>query len=173
MNDMTHSAELSTPSKYAISEWPDTDALYRRFDTLVNQPMRPIRADAMERVRGWFDQHCNGSRKLFDEASRVIPGGVQHNLAFNYPFPLAIAKAQGAYLTDVDGNRYIDFLQAGGPTLLGSNHAEVREKVRQSCATAGRSPASCTNTKSSWRNWFARRCRRLKCCACWARAPKR
>lgn len=131
MNDITHSVALSAPSNYAISEWPDTDSLYRRFDKLVNQPMRPIRPEAMERVRSWFDERCNGSRKLFDEASRVIPGGVQHNLAFNYPFPLAIAKAQGAYLTDVDGNRYIDFLQAGGPTLLGSNHAEVRDKVEE------------------------------------------
>ena len=43
-------------------------------------------------------------------------GGVQHNLAFNYPFPLVIEKAQGAYLYDIDGNRYVDYLQAGGPT---------------------------------------------------------
>ena len=33
------------------------------------------------------------------------------------------------YLWDVDGNRYIDFLQAGGPTLLGNNYAPVRDKV--------------------------------------------
>ncbi len=60
----------------------------------------------------------------------IPPGGVQHNLAFNHPFPLAMTKAEGAYLYDVDGNRYIDFLQAGGPpTLLGSNYAPVKEKV--------------------------------------------
>ncbi|HWQ29682.1 MAG TPA: aminotransferase class III-fold pyridoxal phosphate-dependent enzyme, partial [Negativicutes bacterium] len=59
----------------------------------------------------------------------VIPGGVQHNLAFNYPFPLVFVKAEGAYLYDIDGNRYYDFLQAGGPTVLGSNPPEVREKV--------------------------------------------
>src|SRR5581483_8015680 len=65
----------------------------------------------------------------YDTAQHVIPGGIQHNLSFNYPFPLAISQAEGAHLTDVDGNRYIDFLQAGGPTLLGSNHPAVREKV--------------------------------------------
>jgi glutamate-1-semialdehyde 2,1-aminomutase len=59
----------------------------------------------------------------------MIPGGVQHNLAFNYPFPLAIEKAEGAFLWDVDGNRYIDFLQAGGPILLGNNYQPVREKI--------------------------------------------
>ena len=113
----------------AISAWPDVEALYERIEALVNQPMRPLRRDAMQRVLGWFEERCTGSKRLYDAAQRVIPGGIQHNLAFNYPFPLAISQAEGAHLTDVDGNQYIDFLQAGGPTLLGSNHSVVREKV--------------------------------------------
>ena len=113
----------------AISAWPDIEALYERIDALVNQPMRPLRRDAMQRILGWFEERCPGSKRLYEAAQHVIPGGVQHNLAFNYPFPLAVAQASGAHLTDVDGNRYIDFLQAGGPTLLGSNHPVVREKV--------------------------------------------
>ena len=113
----------------AISAWPDIEALYERIDALVNQPMRPLRRDAMQRILGWFEERCPGSKRLYEAAQHVIPGGIQHNLAFNYPFPLAVAQASGAHLTDVDGNRYIDFLQAGGPTLLGSNHPVVREKV--------------------------------------------
>ena len=66
---------------------------------------------------------------MIEEAQNIIPGGVQHNLAFNYPFPLVFTKAEGAYLYDIDGNRYYDFLQAGGPTVLGSNPVEVRSKV--------------------------------------------
>ncbi len=115
----------------AISAWPDVDTLYRRFTDLVNQPMRPIRRDAMNRVMGYFDERCQGSKRLAEQAKQYIPGGVQHNLAFNHPFPLAIAQAKGAYLTDVDGNRYTDFLQAGGPTLLGSNHPAIREQVNR------------------------------------------
>ncbi|MCR5792791.1 MAG: aminotransferase class III-fold pyridoxal phosphate-dependent enzyme [Lachnospiraceae bacterium] len=42
---------------------------------------------------------------------------------------MCMAKAEGAYLYDKDGNKYIDFLQAGGPTILGSNYEPVREKV--------------------------------------------
>ena len=113
----------------AISAWPDIEALYERIEALVNQPMRPLRRDAMQRVLGWFEERCSGSKGLYEAAQRVIPGGIQHNLAFNYPFPLAVTQAEGAHLTDVDGNRYIDFLQAGGPTLLGSSHPGVREKV--------------------------------------------
>jgi glutamate-1-semialdehyde 2,1-aminomutase len=115
----------------AISAWPDVASLYRRFDDLVRQPLRPIRPEHLARVMRWFDERCQGSRRLAQQAQAVIPGGVQHNLAFNHPFPLAIARAQGAHLTDVDGNRYIDFLQAGGPTLLGSNHPLVRQKVNE------------------------------------------
>jgi len=44
---------------------------------------------------------------------------------------MASSKAEGAYMWDVDGNQYIDFLQAGGPTVLGSNYAPVREKVME------------------------------------------
>jgi glutamate-1-semialdehyde 2,1-aminomutase len=113
----------------AITTWPDIEALYERITVLVNQPMRPIRRDAMQKVLGWFEERCSGSKRLYASAQHVIPGGIQHNLSFNYPFPLAISQAQGAHLTDIDGNRYTDFLQAGGPTLLGSNHPAVREQV--------------------------------------------
>ncbi len=63
------------------------------------------------------------------EAREFIPGGVQHNLAFNHPFPLVIDRSEGTFLHDIDGNSYIDFLQGGGPTVLGGNCPEVREQV--------------------------------------------
>ncbi|MDH7474636.1 MAG: aminotransferase class III-fold pyridoxal phosphate-dependent enzyme [Anaerolineae bacterium] len=127
---------MSDSQQYAISEWPDTEEIYARLRELVRQPVRPIRRERMQQFLDYFETRCAKSRALTDEAKKYIPGGVQHNLAFNYPFPLAIAKAEGAYMWDVDGNRYIDFLQAGGPTVLGNNYAPVREKVfelLQSC----------------------------------------
>ena len=121
-----------TPGQeYAISQWPDTDALYQRLNALVKAPMRPIARARMTEVLAYFSDKCKGSKQLAEEAARFIPGGVQHNLAFNYPFPLAIRRAEGAHLWDVDGNRYIDFLQAGGPTLLGSNYKPVRDRVEE------------------------------------------
>ena len=62
---------------------------------------------------------------------------MQHNLAFNHPFPLVFTKAEGAYLYDVDGNKYYDFLQAGGPTVLGSNPKVVRDQVIELLNTCG------------------------------------
>jgi glutamate-1-semialdehyde 2,1-aminomutase len=121
----------STLPAYGISEWPDTDALYARLKDLVQQPVRPIRPENMATVLKYFDEQCRRSKQLAAAAAEVIPGGIQHNLAFNYPFPLAMSSARGAYFTDVDGNRYIDFLKAGGPTLLDSNNEVVRQKVHQ------------------------------------------
>jgi glutamate-1-semialdehyde 2,1-aminomutase len=122
---------------YAISEYLDVDLTYARLKALVGQPLRPIQRGKMEQFLNYFEQQCTQSRALTDEAKKYIPGGVQHNLAFNYPFPIAIEKADGAYLWDVDGNRYIDFLQAGGPVVLGSNYAPVREKVLEVLHTCG------------------------------------
>lgn len=118
-----------TEQKYAISEYHDVEEVYKKLNNLVSQPMRHVKREKMQEFLSYFDTQCKRSKELTDEAKKFIPGGVQHNLAFNYPFPIAIEKTDGAYLWDADGNQYIDFLQAGGPTILGSNYAPVREKV--------------------------------------------
>jgi glutamate-1-semialdehyde 2,1-aminomutase len=121
--------QQTIPNSPAISEWPDTDEILGRYDLLVHQPMRPIRRDRMAAYLDYFERRCATSKALTAQAQQHIPGGVQHNLAFNYPFPLAIGRVNGAYMWDVDGNIYADFLQAGGPTVLGSNYGPVQEKV--------------------------------------------
>jgi glutamate-1-semialdehyde 2,1-aminomutase len=128
---------MNTTFPSAISTYHDTAEIYRKLNALVKQPVRPIRRDKMQEVLAYFETRCTRSKALTDEAKQFIPGGVQHNLAFNYPFPIAIEKAEGAYLWDADGNRYIDFLQAGGPTMLGSNYAPVREKVLELLQSCG------------------------------------
>ncbi|MBK8824758.1 MAG: aminotransferase class III-fold pyridoxal phosphate-dependent enzyme [Anaerolineales bacterium] len=108
--------------QYAISEYPNVEEVYAKLENLISQPPRPVRREKMKEYLNYFDTKCVRSKQLIDEAKQIIPGGVQHNLAFNYPFPIAIEKAEGAHLWDADGNQYIDFLQAGGPTILGSNY---------------------------------------------------
>ncbi len=123
--------------EYAISDYPDVGDIDRRLRELVRLPMRPLRREAMAGYLDYFETKCRRSKELNEEAAKYIPGGVQHNLAFNYPFPLAVERAEGAHLWDADGNRYIDFLQAGGPTVLGSNYAPVREKVAEVLRSCG------------------------------------
>jgi len=126
-----------TQPGYAISEYHDTKAIYKKLNALITSPIRSIKKEALTDYLRYFDENCTRSKKMTDEAANYIPGGVQHNLAFNYPFPLAFEKAEGAYLFDIDGNKYIDFLQAGGPTVLGSNPLVVREKIIELLNTCG------------------------------------
>ncbi|WP_201004467.1 aspartate aminotransferase family protein [Paenibacillus glycanilyticus] len=115
---------------FSISRYPDVKAVTSQLDRLIDQPIYSIRPDALKKYEeDYFEAKCAKSKEMIDVAKEIIPGGVQHNLAFNYPFPLVFTKAEGAYLYDADGNRYYDFLQAGGPTVLGSNPPEVRRKV--------------------------------------------
>ena len=123
--------------RYAIGEYPDVAAVYAGLEALVSRPLRKVKPAVMKEYLDYFETKCARSRALSDEANEYIPGGVQHNLAFNYPFPLAIDKADGAHLWDVDGNRYIDFLQAGGPTVLGSNYRPLRDKIVELLAECG------------------------------------
>ncbi|MDH3676260.1 MAG: glutamate-1-semialdehyde 2,1-aminomutase [Anaerolineae bacterium] len=74
------------------------------------------------------------SEKLFEAAQQVIPGGVNSPArAFGAVGgqPLFVDRAQGPYLWDVDGNRYIDYVLSWGPLILGHANAEVVEAVQK------------------------------------------
>jgi len=68
------------------------------------------------------------SEALFRRAVEIIPGGVNSPVrAFRSVGgqPLFIARGDGAYLFDADGNRYIDYVGSWGPLLLGHRHPEI------------------------------------------------
>ena len=128
------------PSKiqgFAITEYHDTAEIYSRINRLIEDPIRPIHREEMEKYLQGFEKKYASSKPVIEQAKKYIPGGVQHNLAFNYPFPIVFDRAEGAYLYDKDGNRHIDFLQAGGPTVLGSNYPLVKEKMLELISTTG------------------------------------
>ncbi|MFC1464672.1 MAG: aspartate aminotransferase family protein [Candidatus Brachytrichaceae bacterium NZ_4S206] len=66
---------------------------------------------------------------LAERAQRVIPGGVNSGNRVIAGMPLVIREAHGAYFTDVEGKRYLDYHAAFGPIILGHNHPRVREAV--------------------------------------------
>ena len=72
------------------------------------------------------------SEQLFERAQHTIPGGVNSPVrAFKSVggTPVFIDRADGAYLYDVDGKRYIDYVGSWGPMLLGHNHPAIRNAV--------------------------------------------
>lgn len=79
-----------------------------------------------------FDQ----SNQLFEQALKVTPGGVNSPVracrSVNAK-PVFIERADGAYLFDVDGNRYIDYIGSWGPMILGHRHPAVVEALAAVC----------------------------------------
>lgn len=74
------------------------------------------------------------SQQLFQRAQASIPGGVNSPVrAFKSVggTPLFIRNAKGAYLFDVDGNRYIDYIASWGPMILGHAYGPVVEAIRE------------------------------------------
>lgn len=72
------------------------------------------------------------SEELFKKAVNLMPGGVNSPVRAFGPVgghPVFIDSAKGQYLTDVDGNRYIDYIGSWGPMILGHNDDRVVEAV--------------------------------------------
>jgi glutamate-1-semialdehyde 2,1-aminomutase len=72
------------------------------------------------------------SQKLFERAKKTIPGGVNSPVrAFGSVGgdPLFIVRANGARITDADGNDYLDFVGSWGPMILGHNQEGIRRAV--------------------------------------------
>lgn len=82
------------------------------------------------------DQSITHSEKLFEEAKKYIPGGVNSPVrAFCSigSVPRFMKKADAAYLWDEDDNRYIDYVCSWGPMILGHNHPQVLSSVLEAC----------------------------------------
>ncbi|MDR0407411.1 MAG: glutamate-1-semialdehyde 2,1-aminomutase, partial [Campylobacteraceae bacterium] len=74
----------------------------------------------------------NKSIKAYEEAQSVIPGGVNSPVrAFKSVggTPPFITKGEGCYIEDIDGNRYVDFVQSWGPLIFGHCDKEIENAV--------------------------------------------
>ncbi len=69
------------------------------------------------------------SKKLFEEAKRVIPSGVNSPVRYYEPYPFFAKKSQGGHIWDEDNNRYIDFCNGYGALLLGHTRKEIISSV--------------------------------------------
>ncbi|MDC7287045.1 glutamate-1-semialdehyde 2,1-aminomutase [Blautia schinkii] len=76
------------------------------------------------------------SEALFERAVKRIPGGVNSPVRAYGAIgesPRFIDRADGCYIYDVDGNRYIDYIDSWGPMILGHNFPAIRESVVKAC----------------------------------------
>lgn len=79
----------------------------------------------------------NKSKELFKQAQKLMPGGVNSPVrAFKSvgESPLVLVKGTGAYVFDVDGNKYIDYCASWGPLILGHSHPSVISEIQKTAA---------------------------------------
>ncbi|HEY5933201.1 MAG TPA: glutamate-1-semialdehyde 2,1-aminomutase [Kofleriaceae bacterium] len=77
------------------------------------------------------------SRSIFERAKAVIPGGVNSPVRACRSVgadPAFVAQGDGAYITDVDGNRYVDLIGSWGPLILGHTHREIIDVIAETMA---------------------------------------
>src|SRR5215212_7819187 len=102
------------------------DDILRSADLTI----KSLKDDSGERTMS----NTSRSAALFDEAQRHIPGGVNSPVrAFRGVggVPRFIDRGAGAYLYDVDGNRYVDYVLSWGPLILGHAHADIVAAVAE------------------------------------------
>lgn len=77
------------------------------------------------------------SKAMFEQAKLVMPGGVDGQSRLDSPHPIFMARAEGAYIEDVDGNEYVDFHCGFGSVLLGHNDLRIRETIDETLTHSG------------------------------------
>lgn len=90
--------------------------------------------------------HIPKSIELFAEAQKLLPGGVNSPVrAFRAVGgqPLFIRKGEAAYMHDVDGNRYIDYVLSWGPLILGHAHPKVVAALQEAVLNGSSFGAPC------------------------------
>ena len=103
---------------------------------------------------GWSD--AGRSADLFARAEKLVPGGVNSPVrAFRAVggTPRFMVPGRGPWLTDADGNRYVDLVCSWGPMILGHAHPAVVEAVREAagagCRSARRPPVRSSSPRRS------------------------
>ena len=73
------------------------------------------------------------SQELFERARKTMPGGAK-GAYFHQPYPLTMARGEGCYLYDVEGQRYVDFANHHTAQVLGHNHPAVIDAIQKQMA---------------------------------------
>ena len=113
------------------------DEQIAKIEAVINQPMRKFKPDDLRGVIERYEANHQRSREVFERMRKIIPGGVEHNLAFNYPFPLASKRVYDCWMETVDDVKLLDYLMCGGPIILGHQYKPLIDKVVETIQEVG------------------------------------
>ena len=140
--------------------------------------MIPVTQDldaALADLLGAFTGSNPASRECFDTHARYLPGANSRSVLFYAPFPLTMARGEGAVLWDVDGHRYDDFIAEYTAGVYGHSAPEIRQAVMEAMEDGinltghnlrepGASGSSCFRAATTAACWASARSRRPPPC---------
>ena len=100
-----------------------------KIENIVNQPIKKFKPEELKGIIERYEKNHPKSKEAYERACKIIPGGVEHNLAFNHPFPLASKRVYECYMETVDDVILTDYLMCGGPIILGHQYRPLIDKV--------------------------------------------
>ena len=113
------------------------------------------RVAASSKLQDRYTDALPASRALYERARRLFPDAVTHDNRRMQPFPLYVARAEGAYKWDVDGNRYVDYWMGHGALLYGHSPGQIAEAVSEQ-ALRGTHYGACHEKEVEWGEWVCR-----------------
>lgn len=74
-------------------------------------------------------ENTPSSKQFLEEAKTVMPGGVTANIKHFDPHPIIMKHGKGSIVTDVDNNKYIDYLMSYGSLVTGHGHETIKQAI--------------------------------------------
>lgn len=85
----------------------------------------------LDELKAKYAERNPNSKKAYEQACEVIPGGITANIKFFAPFPLFMKKGQGARIIDVDDHEYVDYVLSYGPLIHGHGCPEITKAAEE------------------------------------------
>lgn len=145
---------MPAPNMLDVKEY---EKLTERLHHMVASPVHPIPDDTLAKIKDEYKSRHAKSFALWERAKGLIPGGVEHNLSLEKPFPLTMDRAEGYKMWDIDGNQYVDFLMCGAPIILGHHYAPLDDRIVDLIREKG----PCTGCTSEYEILAAEQIRKL------------
>ncbi len=112
-------------------------------------------SNAQARLRDQYQETFAHSQRRFEEAKKLFPNGVTHDLRYLEPFPIYVDRQLGSHKWDIDGHEFVDYWSGHGSMLLGHSHPDVVEAVQTQVARSTHA-GGCHEGEIDWARWVQR-----------------
>lgn len=83
----------------------------------------------LDEIIAMYESKTPSSKKAYERALNDVAGGVSANVKYFAPYPLFMKEGNGAWLTDLDNNKYVDYVLSYGPLILGHGRPEIKQAM--------------------------------------------